>query len=68
MDRINISRIQLANGDEMIQVQILPGWGKKYGPQPIYEGLMTPHEFGRCITNLSDCEIKTLKIKEINVD
>ena len=69
MDRISITRCQDVGMDkEGIKISIQPGCGKGLEPMPIYEGVMTLDEFARCITNLSFCEIKTLKIREIPIE
>lgn len=69
MDRITISRYKGSNMDkEMIQICIQPGCFNGLGPMPIYEGIMELQEFAKCITNLSQCEIKTQKIREVPIE
>ncbi len=69
MDRISITRCQDVGMDkEGIKILIQPGCGKGLGPMPIYEGIMSLEDFARCITNLGQCEIKTLKIREVAIE
>ncbi len=69
MDRISITRCQDVGMDkEGIKITIQPGYKKGLRPMPIYEGVMELEEFARCITNLSFCEIKTCKIREIPIE
>ncbi len=69
MDRISIIRCQDVGMDkEGIKIIIQPGCKKGLGPMPIYEGIMSLEDFARCITNLSQCEIKTLEIRKIPIE
>ena len=57
MDRISINVLNNPDG-YCVELCVIPEFNN--GMKPIYKGIMTLEEFGKCIASIQFCEINTI--------
>lgn len=57
MDKISINVLHNSDG-YCVELCVMPKSGN--GMKPIYKGIMTLEEFGKCIASIQFCEINTI--------